>query len=446
MSLFQGSIHKFTELIKEEDKKIICFGVGKMLDNFLQKSSLLERVECLIDSDVNKIGKKLTIEDKELGVNDITILEKYDSQNFLILITSGYYAEIIKKIERSFATKNFTIAVYPIINVTYDNSEEFFQKRVLDECVNEYRALLEIRGIEPDEIEKKLAAKKKYILGEPGNRPLVIPRMMIMPTTKCNFTCKGCSSLLPLFEHPQDVDIEQIRKDFDVFFAAIDECIRITVGGEPFLYKNLDEVLRYLLAQDKVLGILMITNSTITPKNEVVELLKNDKIYIEISDYGHLEKMSKLVALFEKENIRFEVLTQQYWTDMGSTQKRNRTLEELKFSYLNCEQSRLIKGFHDGYFYTCARSARLKALGVYDAKEDSFPFGGYSVSEVRKKIQEMYYDKELAFSCDYCDLGTLPNKIIEAGIQEKGNMKKSEYTIVKRSDYEKLKTMAKLKE
>ena len=61
MSLFQGSIHKFTELIKEEDKKIICFGVGKMLDNFLQKSSLLERVECLIDSDVNKIGKKLTI-------------------------------------------------------------------------------------------------------------------------------------------------------------------------------------------------------------------------------------------------------------------------------------------------------------------------------------------------------------------------------------------------
>ena len=58
----------------------------------------------------------------------------------------------------------------------------------------------------------------------------------------------------------------------------------------------------------------------------------------------------------------------------------------------------------------------------------------------------MYYDKELAFSCDYCDLGTLPNKIIEAGIQEKGNMKKSEYTIVKRSDYEKLKAMAKLKE
>ncbi|MGP1568844.1 radical SAM protein [Peptoanaerobacter stomatis] len=446
MSLFQGSINKFIELVKNDNKKIICYGVGKMLDNFIYKSSLLESIECLIDSDINKIGKKIKILDKEFCINDINILENYDSKNFLILITSGYYNEIIEKIYKSFSDKSFIVAVYPIINITYDNSEEFFKNRVLDECINEYRSLLKINGLDFIEIEKKIDEKSKYIIGDSDYRPLVIPRIMIMPTTKCNFTCIGCSSLLPLFDNPQDVDINQIIKDFDIFFSAIDECIRITIGGEPFLYKDLDKILEYLISQDKVLGILMITNSTIVPKNNVIELLKYNKIYIEISDYGHLEKMSKLVSLFEKENIKFEVLTQQYWTDMGNTQKRNRSLEELRFSYLNCEQSRLIKGFHDGYFYTCARSARLKSLGIYDAKEDSFKFSDYSVSEIRKKIQEMYYEKDIAISCDYCDLGTLPNKIIDAGIQKKENMKKSEYTIVKRSEYEKLKINSKLKE
>lgn len=89
------------------------------------------------------------------------------------------------------------------------------------------------------------------------------------------------------------------------------------MGGEPFLYPNLKEILEYLLAQKKVLGIMLITNSTLLPKPEVLELLKNPKILVEISDYGHLEKMSRLIQVLEEKDIFFKVLTEQTWTDMG---------------------------------------------------------------------------------------------------------------------------------
>lgn len=71
-------------------------------------------------------------------------------------------------------------------------------------------------------------------------------------------------------------------------------------------------------------------------------------------------------------------------------------------------------------------------------------FGNKGFS-VRKKIKEMYYS-ETADACNYCDLGTLPTKVIEAGVQMNGKMKKSAYTIVNREEYENLKKRAQIKE
>lgn len=161
----------------------------------------------------------------------------------------------------------------------------------MKECLKEYEVVLEQYHIEGEERQRRLREKEKYIRGsKDGKRPLVLPRIMVMPTTRCNMRCKGCSSLLPYFKNPKDVSIEQILKDFELFFSGIDECMRITIGGEPFLYPHLQEIVEYLIGQKKVLGIMLITNSTIMPAPQVLELLRNPKVFVEISDYGHLEK------------------------------------------------------------------------------------------------------------------------------------------------------------
>lgn len=434
--------------IRENKKKIICFGTGLMAEEALKHREIRESVICCADNNPDRQDKTILLHGTRYPVIKPEYIKRYLSDETCIIVASGYYKNIIRQLYQMELPDGVEIYSYPQMKVSAPSgSREFFENRILNECLREYEAVLEQSHISGKQMERLVEEKKRFILGEDvKERPLVLPRVMLMPTTRCNLRCQGCSSLLPLFKKPTDVDLSQNLQDLHVFFSAIDECIRITIGGEPFLYPHLKEVLEYLLEQEKVLGIMLVTNSTIIPNEDVVCLLKNPKIMIEISDYGHLEKMSRLIALFESREIFFRVLTEQTWTDMGGVACRNRTKEELQFSYLNCEQSRLMKGIHNGKFHTCARSARMFGLGAYESKEDYFDLSPEEpVERIREKIVNLYYG-DYADACNYCDLGTLPNKVIEAGIQIHGSMHKSAYTIVNREEYEKLKQQAVLKE
>lgn len=440
------TLRDFLEEIKE--KKIICFGTGLMAEEALRYEAIRQAVVCLADNDVRKQGSKVELGGKFYPVIAPAELSAYLDENTVILLTSGHYRTMEKQLMGMEFAVQPEIYAFPELKVAYSaDSEEFFEERFLKECLKEYEVVLEQYGVGDREKTKLLREKEAYIRGEDGaERPFVVPRIMIMPTTRCNMRCKGCSSLLPLFDKPCDVEIGQIMQDFELFFSGVDECIRITVGGEPFLYPNLREILEYLLAQRKVLGIMLITNSTLLPKPEVLELLKNPKILVEISDYGHLERMSRLIQMLEENDIFFKVLTDQTWTDMGGVEYRGRGEQELRFSYLNCDQSRVIKGFHNGKFHTCARSARMLSLGAYQSERDYFELRpGDTPEEIREKLKAMFYS-ESADACNYCDLGTLPAKVIEAGVQMQGNLRKSKYTIVDRQEYEELKRLAKTRE
>lgn len=442
------ALKEFTEMLQRTNKKIICFGTGLMAEEALKEPAIGERVVGFWDNDTWKQGRQIILLGQSYPVwAPGEGLEQFGGQ-VVVLLTSGHYMAMEEQLKAMGIGADVEIYIYPVMKVSYSaDSEEFFEQRILMECLKEYEVVLDQYHITGEERRQKLEEKRKYIMGNgKDDRPLVLPRIMIMPTTRCNMRCKGCSSLLPLFTKPQDIPLERIIEDFEIFFSGIDQCMRITVGGEPFMFPYLKEVLEYLLAQEKVLGIMLITNSTILPKPEVLELIQNPKVFVEISDYGHLEKMSRLINVLEENKVNFIVLTEQTWTDMGGVECRNRTEEELRFQYLNCDQSRVIKGMHNGSFYTCARSARMVALGAYTSERDYFELKPEEKGAiVREKIKDMYY-RETADSCNHCDLGVLPTKVIEAGIQMNGITKKSAYTIVKREEYEQLKKLVRMKD
>lgn len=441
------TLKTFLKEVQAQQKKIICFGTGLMAEEALGYEILRQALVCLADNDRAKQGSEIELAGEFYPVIAPEQLPQYLDDATVILLTSGHFQAMRRQLEEMNLTPKQEIYAFPELQVAYTpDSEEFFEERFLKECLKEYEEVLEQYRISKDEKKRKLQEKESFIRGEKlKERPFVIPRIMIMPTTRCNMRCRGCSSLLPLFEKPCDVEIGQILQDFDLFFSGVDECIRITVGGEPFLYPHLGDILEYLLKQEKVLGILLITNSTLLPKPEVTQLLKSPKILVEISDYGHLEKMSRLIALLEENEVFFKVLTDQIWTDMGGVECRKRTKEELRFNYLNCDQGKVIKGFHDGRFHTCARSARMLALGAYQSERDYFDLkSDDSPEEIRKKLKAVFYS-ESADACNYCDLGALPAKSIEAGVQMTGSMRKSRYTIVDRQEYEELKRLSRLR-
>lgn len=437
----------FLKHIQQTQKKVYCFGTGLMAEEALSYSEIQDATVGVIDNEVSKQGKKIQLCGREYSVYSPEQVISVLNANTVVLLTSGHYKAMSEQLKKLNISNDVEVFVYPVLKVSYTaESNEFFEQRILNECMKEYEVVLDQYHVSGKERVRMLEEKRQYILGESREqRPFVVPRMMVMPTTRCNLRCKGCSSLLPYFEKPEDVPVEQIIRDFKLFFSGIDECIRITVGGEPFLYPHLKEILEYLLAQKKVLGIMLITNSTIVPKPEVIELIKNEKVFVEVSDYGHLEKMSRLICLLEDNDVNFVVLTEQTWTDMGGIECRNRSEEELRFNYLNCDQGRVIKGIHNGRFHTCARSARMFALGAYSSEYDYFDLAEDDMPTViRGKLKKMYYSDH-ADACNYCDLGALPTSVIEAGIQMRGTMKKSAYTIVNREEYEQLKRQAAIK-
>jgi len=424
-------------------KKIILFGTGLTAEAALREPNLAKRVVCCADNDGLKQGKVVTIGKHGYTCVSPESLKSEDFSDKCVLIASTAFDAIAAQLSEL----DCEAYIYPLIRLNFADEEDFFERRILRECLKEYNSHLKQIGIDESRIDELVGQKRRYIKGDsPETRPFVIPRTMIMPTTRCNMRCRDCSSLLPLFIKPEDIPLEKIISDLTVFFSGIDECVRMTIGGEPFLYPHTAELLKYLIAEKKLLSVMLITNSTIMPSEKMTELLRHEKVFVEVSDYGHIEKMSRLVSHMEKNAVRFAVLTNQSWYDMGGTECRGRTTEALRRIYLSCEQGLLIKGVHNGRFHTCARSARLLALGAYESERDYFALSEADTPlDVRRKLKKLYYS-ESADACNHCDLGSFACRKIPAGVQLTGNFRKSAYTIVERAELERLRSEVGVKE
>lgn len=443
MKIRRGTLDEFLEWLEREDWRVICYGASAMAEEALGDRPLAERVRYFVDGDPARQGGEVKLAGCEFPVLAPEALRQEDFSRTVLLITSGWFRTILEELERWPELAQVSCAVYPQLRIACKpDSEEFFRRRILEECLREYASVLELRGeTTPEDTGALLSEKRDYIRGNgPQDRPLVLPRVMILPTTRCNLRCKGCSSLLPLFENPADLPVSQLIRDLDIFFRGVDQCIRLTIGGEPFLYPELPELLAYLRRQEKILGVLLITNSTIQPGEAALDLLQDPKFYVEVSDYGHIQQMSRTVAALERAGVRFSVLTDQVWDDMGGVEPRGRSEAQRREIYRSCEQSRLMKSIHNGVVYTCARGARMRALGCgYRSERDYFTLDeDEPVGRLREKIRGLYY-MDGADACDRCDLGQLPARKIPAGVQIGGHWTRSDYTLVRRDEYEAMK-------
>lgn len=105
-----------------------------------------------------------------------------------------------------------------------------------------------------------------------------------------------------------------------------------------------------------------------------------------------------------------------------------------------------MKSIHNGAVYTCARGARMRALECgYRSERDYFTLDeDEPVGRLREKIRALYY-MDSADACDRCDLGQLPARKIPAGVQMGGHWIRSDYTLVRRDEYEAMKALLRKK-
>lgn len=268
-----------------------------------------------------------------------------------------------------------------------------------------------------------------------SGKKIYINYIELVLTTYCTLNCKGCSALMEHYKERKHTDLNVNIKSLDKLLNSIDSLIRLRLlGGEPLCYPYLYEILKYTVKQEKIKRVTIVTNGTLLIKDcKVLELLKNEKCDVFISNYGeNSTKIEALINQLKENNIKYAVKEENaFWRDYGDLECRNRTERELRKQFLKCKI--MCSSIFNGKLYQCPRSSHGKNLGIILLEEnDCVDLLDEKVSfqELRKKLYNFFY-KYVPYvnACNYCNAGTKDMKIIQAGVQ---NEKKWDSKIMKK--------------
>ncbi len=191
--------------------------------------------------------------------------------------------------------------------------------------------------------------------------------------------------------------------------SAVDEIVIVElIGGEPFLYKSLDEVITHLCKIEKIKVVDITTNGTMIPQEKVLEVMRNPKVTCRISKYQKSINLEKLEELLFENNINFITLNNLSWIDSGVPEKHGHGRSEIMDIFLRCSSSYYCKTLFNGKIFSCARAASMYDLGLI--KETHF-VDIKNTKKLREAIQAFWlsiYDE----ACDYCNATDFCRSII----------------------------------
>lgn len=239
-------------------------------------------------------------------------------------------------------------------------------------------------------------------------RELIIERMDLVLTTKCSLRCEKCANLMQYYEKPYDVKLGVIYKSVEKLMKSIDLLNQIYVlGGEPFMYPELGEVISFLIEIDKIKEIIVVTNATISPSDtKLLGILRNKKVVIRISNYGELSKnIEQLVNVCKEYGVNYILEEKGFFYDTGNMKCRNRTDIELNKVFLDC--STQCRSLFRGELHYCPRSAHGTDLNLVPKEDgDYIDILSYEEEVPRKVIEDFMNRKNHVKACDYCDIRT----------------------------------------
>lgn len=388
-------------------KKIICFGAGKFLKNikgFLEAEDLY--IAHLVDNDSDKCGKYI----ENMVVESPHILSDCSGEEYIILVSSKNFADEIEHQIQTDYPQKFIVFKWPLeITELQEFDDKIWHERIYKPCEFLYNHIA--LSFESEKRERYLSEKRELLSDK---NKVILPRTPIMITTRCTLRCKECSNLMPYYKQPKDYDADEIIGWIKNICEAVDEwiCLEL-VGGEPFLYRNLDKVLSYVLNEKKIQRVEFTSNASVMPSPEMLELLCNTKVYIKISQYPNLIDPSRFMKLLDERGIRYELMESMRWSKNGELTTRERSVVELQSQYLNCGQAKLCRTILNGKMYVCSKAASLMELGYV---QDLETVDLADKDNLRRNIWEFMrlpYSK----ACNYCDIASADEEMVEPAIQ-----------------------------
>ena len=375
----------------KHENKIIIYGAGlygEYVYKCLQKNNISVNFFADRNEKIEKYMGVPVISPETIGMIDNPII---------LLASANYIEEMVKILEENGIENYYSVDDLIRTELSKDDLSEY--AREVSNNLDKY--LFSLKNLE----EKKFLIK---------NIDLVI-------TEFCNLNCRDCGSLIPYYKHPQHIALDEIIEPFNNFLNSIDSLYELRIlGGEPFLYPDLDVLLEKYSAEKKIEKIVIYTNATMELNQKILSKMKNEKITLHISDYGkYSRKKEELVMTCKENGIHYYMHEYNEWRDMGNISKRNLTMEKVKGIYMTCDNANC-PSFYRGRVYICPRAAHGESIGAFkneNGENVDFRSRLIDTNEKKKELYHMLREREIFTACYYCNGNSIHSPSIRAAVQ-----------------------------
>ena len=256
----------------------------------------------------------------------------------------------------------------------------------------------------------------------------LIKYLDIVVTERCSMKCLDCSNLMQYYKNPKNSNFNELKFSLERLMKIVDGVYEFRViGGEPFINKELDKILSLMVSYDHLQNIVIYTNAQHIPRGNTLEVLKNPKIKLDITNYKKVNRSAKhdrLVETLKENNIKYVTHVANLWTDSGRVKYRNLGDEELKDMFMNCCVNDVLS-LLNGKIYRCPFSANAHNLNaIPNDKRDIVNISDSQISdeEIKNQLKSLYTRKDrkdFISACNYCGGRDHNTPTIKAATQTK---------------------------
>lgn len=234
----------------------------------------------------------------------------------------------------------------------------------------------------------------------------------ISVTERCTLRCRKCAHACHKVDiSADDMSLDMAKESADFFFKYVDVANEfVLIGGEPFLYDGLEELLDYIGMnyREKILIFSITTNGTIIPSDRIIELCKKYRITIRVSDYSDtIPRLKQRYDLFyeklsDVDMIVWKTEKEDSWFDYGFEElDRGKDVEVVTAAFDRCRTDcREIRGSR--YYYCVMARSVPENLGWEIGADDYLELKYLKDKEVFFEYQQGFSQKGYLDLCRHC--------------------------------------------
>ena len=178
-------------------------------------------------------------------------------------------------------------------------------------------------------------------------------------TSRCTLKCKHCNMFMPDYREHVDYTAKDILEDLELLFRHVDYIVAYEIlGGEPLINGELADMIRQIGDRygNRIGNIGIITNGTLLPDEQLIEISKKYNVKYDFSDYtdvvDYKKRFDSAVKIVSDAGLRYSVNRSLRWCDFGfPVNNRMYDFDKVREHMLSCGP--IFHGLNDGKYYYC---------------------------------------------------------------------------------------------